>query len=149
MSYKIAISSSDGKNIDLSFGATEIFYIYEAEGEKYHLLEERKIEDINTGAATTQSAEAHSCQSNKSGCGGQRGCGLSNGCGGGAESPKVEILSDCRCIVCKKIGFSIIKQLEKKAITAFDVDCTVQEALIKITKYLERVDNHRSLFEKR
>ena len=37
------------------------------------------------------------------------------------------------------------KQLEKKAISSFDVDCPVQEALEKITKYFHSVDNHVSL----
>ena len=30
MSYKIVIASADGENINLSFGAAEFFYIYEA-----------------------------------------------------------------------------------------------------------------------
>ena len=44
MSYKIAIASADGENINLSFGAAEFFYIYEAEGTAFHFLEKRKYE---------------------------------------------------------------------------------------------------------
>ena len=44
-----------------------------------------------------------------------------------------------------KNWFNITKQLEKLAITGFDVDCTIEEALKKITYYLEKVDGHQSL----
>jgi hypothetical protein len=37
------------------------------------------------------------------------------------------------------------KQFEKLAITGFDVDCTVEEALQKITAYLDKIDKHQSL----
>lgn len=43
----------------------------------------------------------------------------------GGTFPKVQLLSDCRCIVCKKIGFNIQKQLEKLAlikITKLDIE---------------------------
>ena len=43
MSYKIAIASADWENINLSFGAAEIFYIYEAEGTAFHFLEKRNM----------------------------------------------------------------------------------------------------------
>jgi nifB-related protein len=73
-------------------------------------------------------------------CGGDR-----TGCSGPAEiADKVEAISDCRCVVCKKIGFQAQKQFEKKAISVFDVACTVQEALDKITFYYGKLDNHES-----
>ena len=37
------------------------------------------------------------------------------------------------------------KQLEKKAVASFDVDCPVQVALEKISNYFHSVDNHISL----
>ena len=71
---------------------------------------------------------------------------MRGGCGGAGEaSAKVELVSDCRCVVCKKIGFHIQKQLERKAISAFDVTCPVEEALEKISHYFTRMDNHESL----
>lgn len=90
-----------------------------------------------------------------SGCGSQAGdsCGSDagsrcgkGGCGGAGEaSKKVELVADCRCVVCKKIGFQIQKQLERKAISSFDVDCSVEEALNRISFYYGRMDKHESL----
>ncbi|MBQ3687230.1 MAG: hypothetical protein II932_05315, partial [Treponema sp.] len=69
-------------------------------------------------------------------------CGQGGGCGAAGPSARVELLADVRAVVAAKIGFNVTKQLEKKAISGFDVDCTVQEALTKITKYFYSVDNH-------
>jgi hypothetical protein len=37
------------------------------------------------------------------------------------------------------------KQLEKKAVSAFDIEYPVNEALEKIAFYFDRLDNHKSL----
>ncbi len=124
MSYKIAIASSDGKNIDLTFGEARAFDIYEAAGKEYHLSETRFFSDVEVQKQESR-GDIGSC-----GIGG--GCGAGGGC---ASSPKVELILDCRCIVCRKAGFGIIKQLEKKSIALFDVSCGVDEALTKITDY--------------
>jgi predicted Fe-Mo cluster-binding NifX family protein len=127
MSYKIAIASSDEINIDESFGAAERFIIYEVDKDHYEKVEERKIEGFKK-----------KCNSN--------GCGTQSGCGGNSQhSEKVQLIEDCRCIVCKKIGFPVQKQLERKAISAFDVSCTIEEALQKISLYFKRVDGHQTL----
>lgn len=140
MSYKIAIASSDGKQIDETFGAAKSFLIYEVTDGAYRKLEERVFHE--EGAASekcgTSCGAGIGCASGGSAAGG--GCG-----GAGNGSAKVELIADCRCIVCKKIGFHIQKQLERKAISAFDVSCSVEEALEKISYYFKRIDNHESL----
>lgn len=144
MAYKIAIASGDGVNIDLSFGSAYAFDIYEVEGKEYRLAEKREYV-LPEGAAPEKPDNAESC-GNDTGCGTSSGCGTGGGCGStGGTFPKVQLISDCRCVICKKIGFNIQKQLEKLAITSFDVDCTVNEALTKITAYLEKIDKHQSL----
>jgi len=45
--------------------------------------------------------------------------------------------------VCKKIGPHAKKLLERKAIAAFDVDCSVEEALKKIIFYYNRTDRYK------
>lgn len=132
MSYKIAVATSDGINIDLTFGSAFEFTVYNIDGTDYHISEKRKFEDFEGNS-----------DCNKSGCG-NGGCGNGTGCSGGSDA-KVRLISDCRCVVCKKIGFNIQKQLGKLAITAFDIDCGVDEALSKITAYLQKIDNHQSL----
>lgn len=142
MAYKIAVATTDGKRVNVSFGGAFQFEIYEVDGHTYRLLEKRGY-ILPQGAApealpgNTQCVDGH-CQPSA-------GCGTGAGCGAGGTFPKVKLIEDCRCVICQKIGFNITKQLEKLAITGFDVDCTIEEALKKITYYLEKVDGHQSL----
>lgn len=145
MSYKIAVASSDGVQIDATFGSANRFMIYEVTDGIYRKLEERAFRE--EGTDNNDVSKANGCNS-PAGCKKEGGCGdgTGGGCGGAGEaSAKVELISDCRCIVCKKIGFHIQKQLERKAISAFDVACPVEEALEKISHYFTRMDNHESL----
>lgn len=129
MSYKIAVASSDRVNIDGNFGAAHEFLVYEvAESGKYVFLEIRK--------APEEVKEPSAC---RAGCAG-------SGCGGlKGNHPNVDAIADCRCVICKKIGFHIQKQLEKKAISTFDVEGEIEDALQKITLYFHRVDHHQTL----
>lgn len=149
MSYLIAVATSDEVNIDLSFGAAEGFVIYEVEGTDFSKKEYRLAP-----APEEQSSEAGVLTFKDAGdCGDAPGCGGGNGCGGGgggcaghgALIPKVELIGDCRSLVCQKVGFQAQKQLERKQIAAFAVDCPVEDALTKISSYFYKVDNHQSL----
>ncbi|MBP5180791.1 MAG: hypothetical protein J6127_05835 [Clostridiales bacterium] len=141
MSYKIAIGTSDGVNVDLKFGAVRAFHVYGVDGTEVALLEVREV--------PSESPESVDCSVNND-CSGKEGCsGNGGGCGGPSQaSAKVDVISDCRCVVCSKIGFSAQKVFEKKAISVFDVECTVEEALSKITGYYAKVDGHISLRRK-
>jgi predicted Fe-Mo cluster-binding NifX family protein len=152
MSYKIAVASSDGKQIDETFGSAKRLIIYEVTEGIYRRLEERvfceeetdhkDVSIVNGCHSPSDCKKEGSCGATGGGCGSTTG----GGCGGAGEaSAKVELVSDCRCVVCKKIGFHIQKQLERKAISAFDVTCPVEEALEKISHYFTRMDNHESL----
>lgn len=143
MSYKIAVASSDGINIDISFGAAVVFMIYEVEGDSYTLVEEREVNITDELCVVPESKCGGSCSGE---IGQANGHGNGNGCGGiGNGSQKVELIADCRSVVCNKVGFNIQKQLERRAITSFGVTCTIGEALDKISAYYSRVDNHQSL----
>ena len=133
MAYKIAVGSSDGKNVDLKFGEVTRFLIYEV-GDEVILKEEREFKETADTACNTSSCDTKSCGGNGGGCQGP-----------GDVAGKVELISDCRAVVCKKIGFQAQKQFEKKAISVFDVECEVKEALDKITFYYGRIDKHESL----
>jgi len=130
MSYKIAAASEDGEQINLNFGAAQRFLIYEVnEDGAWRLLEERS---------------APEGEDNAPGCANQSCSG--GGChGSGAVSQKADLLSDCRCIVCKKIGFPIQKQFEKKMISTFEIAGSLKEVLDKITLYFYRSDHHQTL----
>ncbi len=126
MSYKIAYASTNGIQIDTTFGGTEEFTIVEVTEGRYHIIETRTVDTSKISKIDV-------------------GCGNSSGCGQGkGASLKVDLIADCRCVICQKVGFHIQKQLEKLAIVTFDVDCTVEAALDKIIAYFERVDGHKS-----
>jgi nitrogen fixation protein NifX len=129
MPYKIAVASSDGVNIDMNFGSAHEFFIYEV-GERGEcaLLEIRE--------AVKEAGEPSACKDRCKG----------GGCEGSRENhPKVDFIADCRCVICKKIGFHIQKQLEKKAVSTFDVEGKIEDTLEKITWYFHRVDHHQTL----
>lgn len=140
MSYKIAVATSDSVNVDLHFGSTEVFLIYQVDGQKYEFLESRKVLD-------RANAPKIGCNC---GDGGGNSCGGgNNSCGGGEQSEAVELLSDCRAIVCAKIGRNIIRQFELRAISTFDITLPVKEALEKIVEYYYKVDNRNYGTKKR
>lgn len=152
MAYKIAVASSDGIRIDESFGSAKGFHIFEIKENGYFETEFRKVDNEektrqqregNKEAEILKDEECeHTSGFGNGGCHSDHGVGCTNQ---GGRLEKIELISDCRCIVCKKIGFHIQKQLERKAITAFDVSCSVEEALSKISSYFQRVDKHQSL----
>lgn len=135
MSYKIAAGSSNGINIDLKFAEVQEFFIYEVENTNFKLMEKRKV--------PSNGIEKEKKLNNKK----PADCpGNGHGCDGPTEAiAKVELISDCRAVLCTKIGFQAQKQFERKAISVFDVNCTIQEAISKIAKYYEKVDKHESL----
>ncbi|MCR5742911.1 MAG: hypothetical protein K6F92_04165 [Lachnospiraceae bacterium] len=143
MSYKIAIGSSDGIHVDLKFGEVENFLIYEV-SEETELVEKRKV---LPGDEDADGAKNPDCAS---GCGAGSGCGgHGNGCAGSGDvTQRVALIEDCRCIVCKKVGFMAQKQFEKRAISVFDVDCTVGEALEKITAYYKKMDSRGGYYRR-
>lgn len=147
MAYYIAFGSSNGLNVDLKFGETDHFYIYKVEGQNVSFLEIRHVPSSSSENALPSDTSA-SCGSSGNGCGGSgNGCGGNgHGCGGGeVVLGKVSLIEDCRAVVCKKIGFQAQKQFEKKAISVFDVEVSVEDALDKISSYFYKIDNRQSL----
>ena len=147
MAYNIAFGSSNGINVDLKFGETDKFYIYRVDGQDLQFLEIRHVNPSDPSAkAPAPASEASSC-GNGGSCGNVSGCGGNGqGCGGGTEVlGKVALIEDCRAVVCRKIGFQAQKQFEKKAISVFDIEVSVEDALDKISSYYYKIDNRQSL----
>ena len=127
MAYKIAVASSDGKNVDLHLGSSSFLKVYTAEGLSFQFLEDRKV-DVSSEAEG-------GCQGG--GCSGGNG----GGCSGGSNPQSVEIVADCRAVVAAKVGKNARRLLELKAISVFDIEIPVEEALSKITSYYHKLDN--------
>jgi predicted Fe-Mo cluster-binding NifX family protein len=146
MSIKVAVASSDGLNIDLHFGQAKSFFIYELKDKKFEFTEKR---EVPASANEPASPETSSPQDFGGGCGAGFGCGSGSGgafgcggsgggCGGGASgplSPAVELLLDCRAIIAGQIGQNIRRQFERNAISVFDIELPVEEALNKLSAY--------------
>ena len=142
MAYKIAVASSDGINVDLHFGEAKSFHIYEVDDAGNFTEGQIRKYDESQETAGKKNSECCGGQKESGSCGGH-----GNGCTG-AASAKVQIISDVRAVIAEKIGFNVTKQLEKKAISSFDVDVTVKEALEKVTAYYFKIDNHQTLVKK-
>ena len=143
MSIKVAIASSDGLNIDLHFGQAKSFLIYELKDSKFELTEKR---ELPASENKPTSPEAPSPQDFGGGCGGAGfGCGSGGGCGGsgggcgggasGPLAPAVELLLDCRSVVAAQIGQGMHRQFERNAISVFDIELPIEEALNKLAAY--------------
>lgn len=136
MSLKVALASSDGKNIDLHFGKAEKFYIYELKDKGFELVESR---DAPKQEEKESIADSECIPGGGAGCGGGFGCG--SGCGGGCGgasgplSPLVEGLLDCRAIVAAQFGQNVRRQFERNAVSVFDVELPIDEALEKLAAY--------------
>jgi predicted Fe-Mo cluster-binding NifX family protein len=122
MGIKVAIATSDGLNIDLHFGQTKSFLLYEFKDGKFELSEKREVQVDDSAVVALRH------------CGGSGG-----GCGGGAASgplaPAVELLLDCRAVVAAQIGQGMRRQLERNAISVFDIEIPVEDALKKLAAY--------------
>ena len=143
MSIKVAIASSDGFNVDLHFGQAKSFLIYELKDSKFELTEKREL-PLSENEST--SPEAPSPQDFGGGCGGAGfGCGSGGGCGGsgggcgggasGPLAPAVELLLDCRAVVAAQIGQGMGRQFQRNAISVFDIELPIEEALNKLAAY--------------
>ena len=159
MSIKVAIASSDSLNVDLHFGQAKSFLIYELKESKFVLTEKREFPASETERrelpatpvvepavpepgrrVETTSAAGDVSDCNPSGgfaCG--SGCGGSGGgCGGGAGgplAPAVELLLDCRAVVAAQIGQGMGRQFQRNAISVFDIELPIEEALNKLAAY--------------
>ena len=126
--YKMAVASSDGVAVDLPFGRAECYLIYVVDEDgRYCLAETRE-------AATETVPERGDCAQSVSGM---------IGCSGHGHDARAEMLGDCRVVLCAKIGPQARRVLERRAISVFDVNMSIDEAFAKIIPYIDRVDHHR------
>jgi nitrogen fixation protein NifX len=115
MSYLVAIASSDGKVVNQHFGHAEEFLIVSVEGEQYQYLERRAL------GAACQLGE-HNDQ---------------------AMDQVVSALSDCKYVLCTKVGPGAEQKLLERGITPFQISHFIEEALQKLIIYSARTEGKR------
>ncbi|MBQ1628493.1 MAG: hypothetical protein II098_04960 [Treponema sp.] len=115
MSYKIALGSSDGKNINLHFGEIESVSIYEVSESdgSYSFLENRRIK---------REPEKETCES---------GCS----CGNGFVRKVGEAVSDCTYFLVAKIGNKASRLLQENNVNCIEAPFEIEEAVSKLNGY--------------
>ncbi len=119
MGIKIAIATSNGDYVDGHFGAADFFEIYELVGNDFKKNEDRGV----------KIPEDYKPSENISSC----ACACA-----GLIPYKIEALKDCKAVVCLRIGPGAKRQLENNGISAFDIECSVDEALEKLAAYYKK-----------
>jgi predicted Fe-Mo cluster-binding NifX family protein len=131
MPYKIALTSADGKSVDLHFGHTDTFQILQVDESSgsWEILEQRSIAGPEDGAAA------------KADCGSSCGTGAPvSGCGGhGHNDTRLEaviaLLHDCRYLLTSRIGPKPSETLRCAGITALEAPADLELAVSKLHVY--------------
>ncbi|PYG87371.1 putative Fe-Mo cluster-binding NifX family protein [Ruminiclostridium sufflavum DSM 19573] len=117
MTYRVAVSSTDGKVVNRHFGHTEKFLIFEITGEdKYCFVESRSIQPCcNNGEHEMQ-----------------------------AFYNAIEALEDVQAVIVSKIGEGAAAFLESKGLTIYEAPYPIEPIIQKILdEKLYEVDKWR------
>ncbi|KZX15959.1 NifB/NifX family molybdenum-iron cluster-binding protein [Methanobrevibacter filiformis] len=104
---KIAVASTDGNVVDLHFGDTNQFFIFNIKSNENEFEEIRKKTDITL--------EDHTERWRSS----------------------IDLIDDCKAVICRKIGKEPHIELRKMGIKAISLDCKVKDAVKECSKHLK------------
>ena len=110
MTYKIAVSSTDGKVVNQHFGKSQIFYIVEADSEsmEYKYVESRKVRPVCSG-------QDH-------------------------DPTQLEMLAlqlkDCDCVLVSRIGYLARMILEQNGVMAYEIPGVINESVKHLISYI-------------
>ena len=124
MSYKIAVGTSDQKNVNLHFGEIEsvsVFEVNEGDG-SYSFLESRKI---------IRDVEIEACES---------GCS----CGIGFAEKIGKTVSDCTYFLVAKIGPKPHRLLQENNVNCIEAPFPIDAAIGKLNRYFVLHKNRES-----
>ncbi len=125
--FKVAVASTDGQNVDSHFGHVDRFVIFEVD------------------AVTGDGKETELRDVEKAACGG-------GACGEGDAFEKIaESLSDVEFVLAAKVGGHASQALSRKQIITLDYVGLIDEALHKVRDYRDkkriRLKNAKKLLE--
>lgn len=102
--YKIAVASKHGKLVDQHFGHAAKFLIYQGDGRKFHVSEERQVEKYCAGMEACDTEEMK-------------------------RDDIINALQDCDAILTMRIGYHAKERLRKKGIYSVEYCDTVENGL--------------------
>ena len=106
--YRIAVASTDGENVNQHYGRATKFYIYTMDDEEgYDLVEERNVEPVCMEGSHVVSKMEQS----------------------------VLRFTDCRYIVVSRLGSAAGAALSARGITAMELPGSIDEAILSVWKY--------------
>jgi predicted Fe-Mo cluster-binding NifX family protein len=119
MPYRIALTSSDGKFVDLHFGHAEKFSILSVDEQtgKWELLEQRLLDQADT----------ISCPAS--------GSGACHGHNDERLNLVIKTISDCQYVLTSKIGPKPQEILKRAGITALESPADINFAVSKLHVY--------------
>ncbi|MDR1721711.1 MAG: nitrogen fixation protein [Methanobrevibacter sp.] len=104
---KIAVASTDGKEIDLHFGDANQFFIFDLNSDENKFEEIRKKADIPLQEHTER------------------------------WRASIDLIEDCKAVLVSKIGKEPQIELRKLGIKAIKLDCKVKDAVKECAEHLK------------
>lgn len=95
---KIAVATSDGKNVDLHFGSAEIFLIFEIEEDSVNFIEMREKPKVTINNHSDR------------------------------WSVSLKLLKDCDTLFCSRIGCEPKEELQKEGIEILESEKSLNDA---------------------
>ncbi len=106
--YRVAVASSDGKNVDRHYGKADTFYIYAVDDEEgYDLVETRNVVPVCMNGSHFKSVMDES----------------------------VTRFADCKYLAASRIGSGASQSLAAAGIVCMELPGTVDDAILKIWRY--------------
>jgi predicted Fe-Mo cluster-binding NifX family protein len=107
----IAVASKDGKEINQHFGHADRFLIYDVDGEKVTLMEEKVVERYCSDDPDHQ-LRKH------------------------LLSALADSVKGCRAVVCAQIGQAPQMEMERLGVEVFTADGPIERTIVELAKVL-------------
>jgi predicted Fe-Mo cluster-binding NifX family protein len=106
--YRVALASSDGENVNIHYGKSNLFYIYYVDDETgYDLVEKRSVKPVCQEGSHVKLAMEES----------------------------VKQFEDCKYVVASRIGAGAVQALTSSGIISMELPGSIDEAILKVWKY--------------
>jgi nitrogen fixation protein NifB len=102
--YRIAVATRSARAVDLHFGHTELFHIYDGDGSSFALIGQRAMTRYCAGKDDCFADETH-------------------------RNNSLSVLGDCDAVLCLRIGYEAKERLKNLGIAAVESCDAVEDAL--------------------